>query len=250
MINGISHIWSFLLTTIFTNTSAWRNMTLNQECNTLHLTHTQNTTLPGESSLFPWRGRRRQQQATELHINIMIQMFSFPRKKCSVTGNRRELTINAHTGLKHFSQFNCFSLLVAKTSNIALISGDLKLPRLPIKYQTYSFLSWLNTRHLCSCYELKIMFCLSSPHPVTPITTGLHFQFSFPCSPKYYNSDSHKEVQPQTAELSLRFQQELLDKQYNWLWSERKRILQILPSSSKDWRKPKYDVYAGSNCSD
>lgn len=79
------------------------------------------------------RGRR-QQEVTELHINIRIPWFSFPKKKYSVTGNRRELTTNGHTGLKHFSQFNSFSLLMANISKIVLISGDLKFPRLPIRY--------------------------------------------------------------------------------------------------------------------
>lgn len=131
-----------------------------------------------------------------------------------MTGNRRELTINAHTGLKYFNQVNSFSLLTEKINNIALISRDLKFPRLLIKYQTYSFLSRLNTLYPCSSYELKIVFCLSSFHPMTPTTTGLHFKFSFPFSPKY-NSDSLKEIQPQTAELSLGFQQELSNKQYD-----------------------------------
>lgn len=162
-----------------------------------------------------------------------------PEKEYSVTGNRRELITNAHKGLKHFSQFNSFSLLMANISNIALISGDLKFPRLPVKYQIYSFLSTLNTLHPCSCYELKIMFCLSSSHPMTPTTTGLHFQFRLCFSPKYYSSNSYKEVQPQIAELSLRFQQGLSNKQYVWLVSERRRIILILLSPSKAWKKTK-----------
>lgn len=186
---------------------------------------------------FLWE--REDNKVTELHINIRILQFSFPRKEYSVTGNRRELITNAHRGLKHFSQFNSFSLLMANISNIALISGDLKFPRLPVKYQIYSFLSTLNTLHPCSCYELKIMFCLSSSHPMTPTTTGLHFQFRLCFSPKYYSSNSYKEVQPQIAELSLRFQQGLSNKQYVWLVSERRRIILILLSPSKAWKKNK-----------
>lgn len=77
---------------------------------------------------------------------------------------------------------------------------------------------------------------------MTPTTTG--FQFSFPFCPKYYNSDSLAQGNSTSnGRLELKFSAgayKQTNKQYDWLGSERKRVILILFSCSKDWRKPKY----------
>lgn len=136
-----------------------------------------------------------------MHINIRIQLFSFPKRNIFWLAIEGKLAMNAHTGLKYFSQVNSFSLLIEKIQQHCSNQQRFKVPQ--AINQVSDLLLSVQTQYIIPLQQLwtqdhvlpALIPSNDSYNHRTP------FKFSFPFSPKY-NSDSLKEIQPQTAELS------------------------------------------------